>query len=127
MNIKRLVIIFLLMIMAGCSKEPKEHSTVPDEKLAQVLEFVNSNNFDDAVRLGKTVLEPGLCIANHSEKLKAFTKTSVSSDLVKYELVAIRADGGGGVINLNMMESTGEIVLFLPWEFEPGQMRNKGD
>ena len=106
----------MFMIVAGCSKEPEElstteHSTVPDEKLAQVLEFVNSNNFHDAIRLGETVLEPGLYITNHSEKLKAFTKTTVSSDMVRYELVAIRADGGGGVINLQVME---RLYFFYP-------------
>jgi hypothetical protein len=109
----------VVAILAGCSKQPaaQQFSTVPDAELVSVLEFIKSRDFDGAVRLGKTVFEPGLHIPNHADKLKTFIAISSSPGILKYELTVLQDDGSGGVINLYVMKDTGEIIQFVPWEF----------
>ena len=119
MKSRILITTCVVTILAGCSKQPaaQQLSTVSDAELASVLELIKSRDFDGAVRLGKTVCEPGLHISDHADKLRAFNAVSPGPGILKYELTVFQDDRSGGVINLYVMKDTGEIIQFVPWEF----------
>ena len=105
-------------LLVGCARPlaTPVANVVPEEQLSAFLAQVQTQDYHDVAKGGRTLLKPGLLIPDHKTKLKGFPSGTPEKGQVRYELMSFQNESGGYGINLFLKEETGEIISFIPFE-----------